>query len=184
MQPVLPHRETSGAKLFEGSYRVRIVAAPREVAGAGLGQHRQVDAKETVNEMCGTEQGQIQLQKVPGQEGQDRSASEQAKGLRWGSRRQKETREKGRAQENKEGERVQQALGMLSLRGCTSLLLWRRGSTAPGTPSRLGARGESEPRAEIQAYTNGAQTANSHLFGGTGLATLYRVGLDVWRDQI
>lgn len=88
MQPVLLHREITGAKPFEGSYRVRIVA------GAGLGQFRQVDAKESISEMCGTEQGQIQLQKVPGQEGQDRSASEQAKGLRWGSRKQKETMEK------------------------------------------------------------------------------------------
>lgn len=104
MQPVLPHRETAGAKLFEVSYRVRIVAAPREVSGAGLGQHRQVDAKESVSEMCGTEQGQIQLQKVPGQEGQDRSASEQAKGLRRGSRRQKETREKGKSS-GKQGKR-------------------------------------------------------------------------------
>lgn len=82
VQPVLPHRETAGAKLFEGNCRVRVVAAPREVAGTGLGQHRQVDAKESVSKMCGTEQGQIQLQKVPWQEGQDGSASEQAKGLR------------------------------------------------------------------------------------------------------
>lgn len=84
----------TGKKLFEGSCRVRAVAAPREEAGAGLGQHRQVDAKESVSKMCGTEQGQIQLQKVPGQEGQDGSASEQAKGLRWGSSKQKETKEK------------------------------------------------------------------------------------------
>lgn len=76
------HTETAGAKLFEESCRVRVLAAPREVAGAGLGQHRQVDAKESASEMCGTEQGQIQLQKVPGQEGQDRSVSHQAKGLK------------------------------------------------------------------------------------------------------
>lgn len=94
MQPVPPYRETAGAKLFEGSCRVRVVAVPREAAGAGLGQHRQVDAKQSVSEMCGTEQGQIQLQKVPGQEGQDKSASEQAKGLRWRSRKQEENREK------------------------------------------------------------------------------------------
>lgn len=69
------------------------MAAPREAAGAGLGWHRQVDAKEGNSEMCGTEQEQIQLQGVPGQKGQDRSAAEQRKGL-GENRKQEETGEK------------------------------------------------------------------------------------------
>lgn len=38
--------------------RGRVVGAG-ETAGAGLGQHRRVDAKESSRKMCGTEQGQI-----------------------------------------------------------------------------------------------------------------------------
>lgn len=74
---------------------------------------------------------------------------QKARGRRAGSRRK--TGRSGRAQENKERESVQQAAGMLSLRGCTSLLLRRADPTAPGTPSRLWwAHGENQsPCAEI-----------------------------------
>lgn len=81
---------------------------------------------------------------------------------------------------------MQQASGMLSLRGCASLPLWRTDPTAPGTPSWLEwVHGENQsPCAEIQAHTNGAHPASSCLYGGTGPTTLYRVGMDMWGDRV
>lgn len=69
------------------------MAAPGEVAGAGLGRHRQVNAEGSSSKMSGMEQGQIQLQGAPGQKGQHKSAAEQGE-VQGGSRKQEETRDK------------------------------------------------------------------------------------------
>lgn len=51
--------EQSSCEVAGAAEQHRKVAGAGETVGAGLGQHRRVDAKESSSKMCGTEQGQI-----------------------------------------------------------------------------------------------------------------------------